>query len=37
MYVPFLKFSVISLSALDDLHYSTLFVDGIVSVFDTNN
>ena len=37
LYTPDLKFSVISISVLDDLNYHILFSKDIVSIFDSND
>ena len=37
LYIPSLRFSIISISVLDILHYSILFHEGSVNIFDTNN
>jgi len=37
LYIPELKFSIISISSLDNLQYNILFANGIVTVYDKNN
>ena len=37
LYIPGLKFSIISISVLDYLNYYILFSKGIVSIFDSND